>query len=341
MSPRVSSLDEDYTTGDLSLYPQIIDDKSILYQVKNNAETKLKQTLAYNGKYIVVEDTSAFPPNGLLSVGVKGQVSEIVYYGKKTATVFSELIRGFVGSRQNMWPSDITYVSNAVMAETHNAVKDALLNLETNLGTKDFPDPNSLNGILKSLENKFLAPKPSFRAYPRIGTSPLKIRFQNFSEGGAIRFLWNFGDGSTSIERNPTHTYTANGSYTVQLNVITSTGAQGIAVKEDYIILSDEETVPFFYFQLKNPNQPAYSIQTAQALNKTPAEFVFVDQTDGDIAQRYWVFDDGMAETKNDPDIHTISHLYEKPGEYEPSLIVFFTNDKLKRIFLSQKVVVL
>ena len=36
--------------------------------------------------------------------------------------------------------------------------------------------------------------------------------------------LWNFGDGSTSLDENPTHVYTASGNYTITLSALTNGG---------------------------------------------------------------------------------------------------------------------
>jgi PKD repeat protein len=47
-------------------------------------------------------------------------------------------------------------------------------------------------------------------------------------------YLWNFGDGTTSAEQNPQHTYTSIGSYTVSLQV-TSNGNNDTQTKTDYI----------------------------------------------------------------------------------------------------------
>jgi PKD repeat protein len=315
----------DYATGDLSLFPELLDDKKSLYVVNNNAETTLKQSLTYNGKQIIVEDASSFPPYGLIRVGNKGKLgvsAELIYYDSRNSTTFMNLVRGFAGSRQDTWDSGVA-VTNAVMAESHNATKDALLNIEANLGTKEFPTETSLNGILKSLENKFLAPSPQFRAYPTSGPPSLKVRFQNFSNNQAIRFLWDFGDGTTSADINPTHIYQAEGIYSVKLNMIMSTGAQGIKIKNNYITVSEKEIKPFFY-----------SVLT------TGTTYEFVDQTDGDIATRYWVFDYGTNTQVADPNVHTIQHTYLDAGEYTPSLLIVFRDSSLKRVFLSESITI-
>lgn len=343
MVERISSLDRGYITGDLSVYPEALDDYENLYQPTNNAETTLRQTLTYNAKNVIVEDTSAFAETGIIRVGPpagESGTAELIYYGKKTNMVFSDLIRGFAGSRQSQWNAGKA-VTGAVFAEEHNSIKDAVLNIQATLGVKNNPDPTSVNGILKDLENKFLAPKPLFRVYPLKGSPPLSVRFQNFSDGSVIRYLWDFGDGTTSIDKNPTHVYTTEGIYTVKLNIITSLGAQGVAVKNNYITVSNEEKIPFFYVQLEDESSPAYSIETATEESATPATFKFIDQTDGDIQQRYWLFGDGETSAVNDGNIHVAEHVYQQGGEYLPSLLIIFADQTLRRVFLTESLLVL
>lgn len=317
---RISSLDPGYIAGDLSVFPSALDTTDTLYQVANNAETVTTQGVTYNASFIVVDDATKFPSQGLIRVG-----TETVYYASRTDTTFKGLIRGFSGSRQNTWVKGTT-VANAVLAETHNALKDAIIKIETDLGLKTNPDANSLNGILTAQENRFLAPKPLFRAFPTSGAPPLTVKFQNFSGGDPIRFLWDFGDGSTSVELNPTHTYLAEGNYTVQLNMITSLGAQGIIIKENYINVGHNLKQDFFY--------------ATPLVGNTSTVFTLIDQSDGDIANRYWIFDDGTFEVITDPDIHTVQHTYTTAGSYEPSLIIVFTDDTKKRILLGDHIVV-
>lgn len=46
-----------------------------------------------------------------------------------------------------------------------------------------------------------------------------RVNFINNSTGSPTDFAWDFGDGGTSNQRNPTHKYTAPGNYTVTLTV--------------------------------------------------------------------------------------------------------------------------
>ena len=43
------------------------------------------------------------------------------------------------------------------------------------------------------------------------------VRFTNLSSPDATRFLWNFGDGESSTERNPVHQYNTTGRFTAEL----------------------------------------------------------------------------------------------------------------------------
>lgn len=74
-----------------------------------------------------------------------------------------------------------------------------------------------------------------FSADATSGKAPLTVRFSPLLCAGIDRYVWSFGDGTTSTERSPEHTYTKTGTYTVTLMVTPRDGASAAAVKEDYI----------------------------------------------------------------------------------------------------------
>ncbi len=318
---RLSSLDDGYEDGDLSIFPEGIDTPETLYKAKNNAETALTKTLNFSGDFLMVEDTSSFPAKGLIRIN-----AELIYYDQKGTGIFSTLRRGFAGSRLGQHRIGAK-VSHAVMAEPHNALKDALLNIQEFIGLSENPADDSFNGKLIAFENRFLTPKALFRGFPKIGESPLTVSFNNFSvDKNGSKFLWDFGDGSTSAEVAPDHTYLAEGDFTVQLRIVTSTGGNGITSKLNYIKVRDDQGLGLMY--------------VIPEMGSTSTTFTFVDQTDGDIIERHWSFDDGETDTISDPDIHTITHTYSAAGIFEPVLLVIFADQSLKRVTLANEIVV-
>ncbi|MBI4836749.1 MAG: PKD domain-containing protein [Candidatus Abawacabacteria bacterium] len=72
------------------------------------------------------------------------------------------------------------------------------------------------------------APTVSVRADVQVGKAPLTVKFfseAKDSDGRIATYLWNFGDGTTSGEANPTHVYSQEGNYTVTLTVTDDKGA--------------------------------------------------------------------------------------------------------------------
>jgi PKD repeat protein len=318
MQPRrITSVDKTYKHGDLSVFPHAVDGKTNLYEAVNNAETKLKTSVTTNGHYLSVEDASSFPSQGLLKINGPGGDAEIVYYGRKIGNQFHLLQRGFAGYRQGPWTSGCT-VSCPVMAEHHNALKDAIIKIQKKIGLAANPEVDSIHGAIRTLEQKWLSPKAIFKAFPRMGVPELTVRFKNFSNGADVRFLWDFGDGTNSTEKDPTHTYVSEGIYTVKLNMVTATGARGFTEKANYITVNNDQRVPFFYAR------PLHGISEE-------TEFRFTDQTDGNIVERHWFFGDGEDITISNPNLHTIKHIYKKPGDYVPVLMIRYNDDQLSR----------
>lgn len=91
-------------------------------------------------------------------------------------------------------------------------------------------------------------PGASFTADPTSGEAPLTVRFTDSSTNNPGSWYWVFGDGTTSAEQHPVHTYTEAGTYSVSLKVQngygddTSTRSRYITVSPPAIAEPEERT---------------------------------------------------------------------------------------------------
>ncbi|UCD39068.1 MAG: PKD domain-containing protein [Fidelibacterota bacterium] len=110
-----------------------------------------------------------------------------------------------------------------------------------------------------------------FGADPRSGPAPLEVSFANGSPSDVTSWSWDFGDGQSSTDENPTHTYTSAGTHTVILSVDGSAGPDTLT-RADYIEVTSgpvgvhgDHTRPVAGFQLSqnypNPFNPGTSIE--------------------------------------------------------------------------------
>ncbi len=136
--------------------------------------------------------------------------------------------------------------------------------------------------------------------------SALSCNFTSTSsdpDGSIASYSWTFGDGGTSTAQNPSHSYTAAGSYTVSLRVTDNQGAQSTTTSKTVTVTA--------------PNQPPTANFTfscsALSCNFTSTS----SDPDGSIASYSWTFGDGGTSTAQNP-----SHSYAAAGSYTVSLRV-------------------
>ena len=73
-----------------------------------------------------------------------------------------------------------------------------------------------------------------FIGSPTSGPAPLTVNFTDHSTGGITSWSWDFGDGNTSSDQEPSHTYTRAGTFTVSLTVA-GPGGSSTETKIGYI----------------------------------------------------------------------------------------------------------
>ncbi|MFY9750701.1 MAG: PKD domain-containing protein [Methanoregula sp.] len=86
-------------------------------------------------------------------------------------------------------------------------------------------------------------PEANFSALPSEGIIPLTVAFTDLSKNTPADWTWDFGDGTTSSEQNPVHTYTQTGIYDVRLKVSSDFGSDALS-RTHYINASLPAPVP-------------------------------------------------------------------------------------------------
>ncbi|PWR75016.1 PKD domain-containing protein [Methanospirillum stamsii] len=147
-----------------------------------------------------------------------------------------------------------------------------------------------------------LPPIADFNGAPREGKVPLTVTFLDLSKNNPKQWYWKFGDNTTSEERNPVHTYTAEGIYTVELTVSNEGGAD-TKIANEYITVTPAGYPPDAQFR-GNPTS-----------GTAPLSVSFTDLSTGSPTSWQWEFGDGGTSTQQHPE-----HTYNSPGEYTVTL---------------------
>lgn len=95
-----------------------------------------------------------------------------------------------------------------------------------------------LNNGAATIQNVVLAPDlPDAQFTGEVTDACAGIATFTNTSTGTTNFTWYFGDGGTSTQQNPVHTYTANGTYNVKLIVTNCKGTDSL-VRSNYITIN-------------------------------------------------------------------------------------------------------
>jgi chitodextrinase len=126
-------------------------------------------------------------------------------------------------------------------------------------------------------------------------------------DGTIVAYDWDFGDGNTGTGVSPTHTYAADGLYTVALTVTDDGGATNTAMTTATISSAPNQP------PVADPNGPYTGSEGAPVTFDGSGSF----DIDGTIVSYMWDFGDGNTGTGEGP-----THTYAAPGTYTVSLTV-------------------
>ncbi|MEM7350090.1 MAG: PKD domain-containing protein [Acidobacteriota bacterium] len=156
--------------------------------------------------------------------------------------------------------------------------------------------------VTGSVVAAFRAPQSIFEAAFTYTPSPpavdAPVTFTDQSTGSPNTWSWTFGDGSSSSARNPTHTYSEPGTYTVRLT--SSRGAQSDTSSTEIVV-----------------EDVAASFDVAPVSPRVNLPVQFSDTSTGAPDTWAWSFGDGATSIEADP-----THTYAEPGTYAVDLTV-------------------
>ena len=152
-------------------------------------------------------------------------------------------------------------------------------------------------------KNKYITvlnlPLADFIADKTRGGAPMSVWFTDKSQGAPTSWQWDFGDGTTATEQNPTHQYNSLGTYTVKLTA-SNTNGQDVATKNGYIVTT---------------LAPVANFQVDERIGKAPFIVQFRDISTGNPTAWSWDFGDGTTSSEQNP-----RHVYPSEGAYNVRL---------------------
>jgi len=141
-------------------------------------------------------------------------------------------------------------------------------------------------------------------------------------EDGSITWLWDFGDGLTSDEKRPTHNWSDDGQYSVNLTVTDDDGATNTTTLDINIL----NQLPSVYFET---SVISGNVTTPIECNATGWD------KDGFISEWVWDFGDGNTSNEEDP-----VYFYGDNGDYIISLFALDDDGAMSNVMNKSVIIV-
>ncbi|WP_245926527.1 PKD domain-containing protein [Methanospirillum lacunae] len=146
------------------------------------------------------------------------------------------------------------------------------------------------------------------------GAVPLTVEFTNQSLGNPSSFFWNFGDGRTSTDRDPIHTYTTPGIYSVTLKAMNDQTGGMATLNKAITVTSGEIPSPT---PTPVPGEITASFEADRTVGSAPVQISYIDLSTGNPTSWLWDLGDGNVSVSQN-----LTHIYQVPGTYSVRLSV-------------------
>ncbi len=145
------------------------------------------------------------------------------------------------------------------------------------------------------------------------------ICFNDLSANIPTAWLWNFGDGITSNQQNPCHTYAADGTYTIDLTVFNSNGSDNHSIT-NYITVNTAA-------QVLTASCAPSTISYCCGYGITHVNFNTINNTSPDASEGYKDFSCTQQTTVNEGNLYSLTITTGVSNAQDTRVWIDFNND--------------
>jgi PKD repeat protein len=305
-----------------SKFPTAVDTDDNLFLVHDSLRVRLSEDYSPGDTTIYIEGDTAimakFPSTGIITL--TEQCSEIdkralsfYYSSPPTSTPYAfsglELLPEF-SSLDSSKPKKATNVTMNVLDLHHNHLKDALIAVETFVGTKYNPENETITKRISHLQEIALPPKAWFSSNASYGLAPLEVVFTNESlrvGEGYVKQTWTFkqvtsssGEATSSEEVNEmisysrseydsvskkSKTFAVPGVYTVKLAIENDYGSDEVEFEQMVVVKTecpDEAAILIGHRSSQNYTAGDISLGTKPKIRSSTNMFIDLEIPEGE-----------------------------------------------------------
>ncbi len=304
------------TTGYISSIDVGKDDNQILITLSNYGIDSIYETISGGGA------------NGW--VNVEGDLPDMpVRWGLYNRDNFNQVA---IATEVGVWVSDDITSSSVVWNPSNDGLANTRVDMLAMNSNGEMSAGTFGRGQFTSPGFTSTAPlNAAFSPSKTSGVFPLEVDFVDRSTGNVTSWAWDFGDGSSSTEQNPTHTFADAGRYSISLtvddgtnnsvttknNLIWATAVQDTLYEEGF------ESTP--YGRIDFMGRDTYSWTIFNQNNDADAfSWWYYIAGNGAAEGSHWMAGLGMAGAGNADDWVVSPILHLRPGT--DNILSFYTN---------------